>query len=244
MQKYKIQILGVGETKKKGSGEQTLNHNYVFLNSGIDKKVRAKGGVEIVMEGGYRQKVVEQEPINSRIIRVNTELEEAISLTQIYAPTQDSEEIKKEIFYNLLQQTVQKAREYARHVVVMEDWNARIGDQPETGCGTIGLYPSESIYKGNGDKMINFCIDNDILIGNMFFPHKKVHKITSEAERRGASSTIAYITYSKTMRYAVNDNMVYRSAELSREHKLLIIKLRLKPLKIRQEKPHTKIKIH
>jgi hypothetical protein len=96
---------------------------------------------------------------------------------------------------NLLQQTVDKAREYARHVIVKGDWNARIGDQIERGCGTTGLYPAESIYNGNGYKMINFCIDNDILIGNTFVPHKKVRKITFEAERRRASSTRDYITY-------------------------------------------------
>ena len=42
----------------------------------------------------------------------------------------------------------------------------------------------------------------------------------------------------------MNDLRVDGSAELSTQHKLLIIKLRLKPLKIRQEKPYTKIKIH
>jgi exonuclease III len=171
------------------------------------------------------------------------ELEEKISLIQIYAPTQDSEEIEKDIFYNLLQQMVEKAREYARHVVVMRDWNARIGDQIDRRCGTIAQYPAESIYNGNGDKIINVCIDNDILIGNTFLPHKKVQKITFEAERGGASSTIDYITYSQTVRYAVNDVRVYRSAELNTENKLLIIRLRLKPLKLRWKKPYTKIKI-
>jgi hypothetical protein len=217
----------------------------VFLYSGTDKKVRAKQkGVGIVMEQGYRQKVVEWEPVNSRIIRINMKLEQKIPLIQKYAPTQDSEEIETDIFYNLLQQTVLKPREYTRHVVVMGEWNAILGDQICRATGTIGLYPAQSIYNGNGDRMINFCIDNHILIGNMFFPHNKVHKVTSEAERTQASSTIDYNTFSKTMRYAVNDVRVDRSAQLSTHHKLPIIKLRLKPLKIRQEKPHTKIKIH
>ena len=57
MRKYKIQTFGVGKTKKKRSGEQTLNQSYVFLYSGTDKKVQVKQkGVGIVMGEGYRQK--------------------------------------------------------------------------------------------------------------------------------------------------------------------------------------------
>ena len=124
--------------------------------------------------------MVEWEPVNSRIITINMKLEYKIPLIQIYAPTQHSEEIGTEIFYNLLQQTVEKAT----HLVVMGDWNAILGDQTGRGCGTISLYPADSIYNGNGDRMINFCIHNDILIGNIFFPHNKVHEVTFQAERR------------------------------------------------------------
>jgi hypothetical protein len=92
LRKYEIQISEVSETKKKGSREQTPDHNYVFLYSGIDNRLRAKEGDGIVMEEGYRQNVVEWEPANSRIIRINMELEEKISLIKIYAPTQGSEE--------------------------------------------------------------------------------------------------------------------------------------------------------
>jgi hypothetical protein len=95
-------------------------------------------------------------PKNIKLTKYIREALRVNGLIQIYAPTQDSEDIEKEIFYNILQQTAEKAREYARHVVVMGDWNAPVGEQIERGCGTIGLYPAESIYNGNGDNMINF----------------------------------------------------------------------------------------
>ena len=33
----------------------------------------------------------------------------------------------------------------------------------------MGLYPAEAVLNGNREKMIDFCIDNDILIDNTFF---------------------------------------------------------------------------
>jgi len=49
MQKYKIEILGISETKMKRRGEMTLDKNYMLRYSGVDKKTRAKVGVGIII---------------------------------------------------------------------------------------------------------------------------------------------------------------------------------------------------
>ena len=54
---------------------------------------------------------------------------------------------------------------------------------------------------------------------------------------------IDYFTYTRSMRYAVNNVRVYRSAELSTEHRLLIMKLRLRPLKPRKDAPYERFKV-
>jgi len=49
IQKYKIEIPGISETQVKGTGEMTLDENYVLKYSGVDKKTRAKMGVGIII---------------------------------------------------------------------------------------------------------------------------------------------------------------------------------------------------
>ena len=89
----------------------------------------------------------------------------------------------------------------------------------------MGKHGGERNINDNGVSMIEFSIDNNLLIGNTWYPHKQIHKTTFVSETRGASSTIDYITYEKNARKMVKDVRVYRSAELSTEHKLLIAKI-------------------
>jgi hypothetical protein len=48
----------------------------------------------------------------------------------------------------------------------------------------MGRYGGESIRNTNGERLIDFCINNGLLIGNTFFSHNHIHKITFEGEGR------------------------------------------------------------
>ena len=122
-----------------------------------------------MITGRYRDRVVEWEPVSSRIIKVNLEMEEKISLIQVYAPTQDAEQFEKDLFYTQLQDTIDKVRDQTRHIVIMGDWNSRIGRNVERGHGSMRLHGGEKAINTNGERMIDFCIANDLLIGNTFF---------------------------------------------------------------------------
>ncbi|XP_014487631.1 PREDICTED: craniofacial development protein 2-like [Dinoponera quadriceps] len=111
MEKYKLAILGVSETKRKGSGQINLDKRHVMRYSGVSRNVRAKEGVAIIMSEAVENKVTGWEPISSRLISVDVELEESITLVQVYAPNSDMEEVDKEQFYVHLQKTIDKSRE-------------------------------------------------------------------------------------------------------------------------------------
>lgn len=85
MEKYKINVLGLSEVKKKGEGEIVLDKGVVFRYSGVSKGSRAKEGVGIVVDRETDKKVSNWKPITSRIIRVDLSLQEELSLIQVYA---------------------------------------------------------------------------------------------------------------------------------------------------------------
>ncbi|XP_039296210.1 craniofacial development protein 2-like [Nilaparvata lugens] len=169
LEKYKLKILGLSETKKKVRGEMAVDKGYSLLYSGVEMNSRAKEGVGIIFSGEYFKRIVSWNAVNSRIISANLDLEEKVSLIQIYAPTDDSAELERETFYLALQETVDKARQYAEHLIIMGDWNARVGNDITIGHGCLGKHGAESVLNGSGKRMLQFCIDNDLLVGNSFY---------------------------------------------------------------------------
>ena len=68
-----------------------------------------------------------------------------------------------------------------------------------------GKHGGEDTRNENGKKMLDFCITNNILIGNTFFPHKNIHKFTYKAGGTGITTIIDYITYTTETRYNILD---------------------------------------
>ncbi|XP_039291249.1 uncharacterized protein LOC120352957 [Nilaparvata lugens] len=237
MRKRKIQLMGLSEVKKKGSGSVELKDGYVMVYSGVVMQSRAKEGVGVVMTPEAFNKVSDWQAINSRIMTVDLDLELKVTYVQVYAPTEDSNVQDKEEFYLSLNAVLEGVCSRGRQVIVGGDMNARIGNDCEHSHGVMGPYAGEQIKNSNGERLLEFGVDNNLLIGNTWFNHKRIHQITFEAEGRAAKSIIDYFMYSAEMRRRVTDVKVIRGAELDTDHRLVVMDLRMKvPVKEREKR--------
>ena len=214
MKDHKMEILGLSEVKRKGNGMRRLQDGYILRYSGVGMDSRAKEGVGIITNERIETKVSGWEPINSRIMVVDLDLEINLSLIQVYAPTDDSDILDKEEFYVQLQKVMDKVISKGRRVIISGDLNGRTGQDKRMALGCMGKHGGERTLNENGRRVIEFCIGNQLLIGNSFFPHKKVHKITYEAEGSDAKSVIDYFLYPQDIRNSIMDVKVIRGAEL------------------------------
>ena len=80
MRKYKVDVLGVSETKRKGNGESVMEHGYILRYSGVPKNARATNGVGVLITEELDKKVNSWEPLSSRIIRVDIDVEENLTI--------------------------------------------------------------------------------------------------------------------------------------------------------------------
>ena len=55
----------------------------------------------------------------------------------------------------------------------MEDWNSRVGNNIKKGSRTMGEHGGETVINENGKRVIQFCKENNLKIGNTFFAHKR-----------------------------------------------------------------------
>jgi hypothetical protein len=110
----------------------------------------------------------------------------------------------------------------------MGDLNGRTGQDQRAGHGSLGSYGGERTRNTNGERLIDFCIDNGLLIGNTFFNHKQIHKITCEGEGRDVKSITDYILYPVELGYVFKDVKVIRSTELSTDHRQVVTDMRFR----------------
>ena len=125
----------------------------------------------------------------------------------------------------------------------MGDFNGRTGNNWVRSHGCMGKYGAEKVVNENGQRLIEFCIENQLVIGNSLFQHKTIHKITYEAEGREAKSIIDYFIYPQTLRFAFMDVKVIRGAEIGTDHRLLVAIIRIQRFRREKSKRYEKIQV-
>ena len=89
----------------------------------------------------------------------------SIIVIQVYALTSNAEEAEIEQFYEDLQDLLELTPK-KDILFIIGDWNAKVGSQETPGVtGKFGL----GIQNEAGQRLIEFCQENTLLIANTFF---------------------------------------------------------------------------
>ena len=92
-----------------------------------------------------------------------------ITVIQVYAPTSNAEEAEVERFYEDLQDLLELALN-KDVLFIIGDWNAKVGSQETPGVtGKFGL----GIWNEAGQRLIEFCKENSLVIANTVFQQNK-----------------------------------------------------------------------
>ena len=93
----------------------------------------------------------------------------SITVIQVYAPTSNAEEAEGEWFYEDLQDLLELTpKKYV--LFMLRDWNAKVGSQETPGVtGKFGL----EMQNEAGQRLIEFCQENALVIANTLFQHHK-----------------------------------------------------------------------
>ena len=92
-----------------------------------------------------------------------------ITVIQAYAPTSNAEEAEVKRFYEDLQDLLELTPK-KDVLFVIGDWDAKVGSQETPGVtGKFGL----GVQNEAGQRLIEFCQENALLIANTFFQQSK-----------------------------------------------------------------------
>ena len=150
-----------------------------------------------------------------------------LSVVAVYAPTNVQEE-ESSSFYLALQEGLNEVVKRDM-LIVMGDFNARVGTNANVWKGVIGRQGVPEVNE-NGLKLLSFCSVNNLVVTNTIFKHRDCHKFTwfHPGDSSKAGHVIDFILVNRKFRNSILDSRVYRGTHLQSDHRLVVAKIRVK----------------
>ncbi|CAF1413680.1 unnamed protein product [Adineta steineri] len=232
MDRIKMDILGIGELKWTGNGHFTSG-NYEVYYSGSENIRR--NGVALIVNKKLINSIIGYHTKNDRIISIRLQGKPTnLTIIQIYAPTTEAEESIIENFYMELQQLLDNVPKKDT-ILIIGDWNAKVGETE-----VPGIVEKFELGKRNeaGDRLIEFCQDNHMVITNTCFKQPKRRLYTWTTPNGQHRDQIDYILCNRRWKSSIKSVKTRPGADCGTDHELLLACFRIK-LKQHQKSTQT-----
>ena len=167
MARVNVDILGISKLKWTGMGEFNSDDHYIYY---CEQESFRRNGVAIMVNKRVQNAALGCYLKNDRMISVRFQGKPFnITVIQVYTPTSNAEEAEVERFYEDLQDLLELTRK-KDVLFIIGNWNAKVGSQETPGVtGKFGL----GIWNEAGQRLIEFCQENALVILNTLFQQHK-----------------------------------------------------------------------
>ena len=237
MKIYRLDILGVSECRWTGSGRQVSHDGSTILYSGHeDTHIR---GVALVISKQKANTLLEWEPISDRIMKARFNSKHCkLTIILCYAPTNESDKEDKEDWYEQLQQAAAKVPQHDM-LLIIGDMNAKVGYDNSNCERAMGKHGC-GVMNDNGERLVDYCLNNNYVIGGTIFAHRDIHKLTWKSPDGRTSNQIDHIIINGKWRRSLQDVRVCRGADIYSDHYLVTARVKLKLHKVVPESQRRK----
>jgi hypothetical protein len=225
LNRFRWDIVGLSETHWTGTDDK-MHGSIRILSCG--REDLHSSGVAIALNAAAQTALIEYNPVCDRIIaaRFKTSIGTLV-ICQIYAPTADSSEEDIDAFYTSLQ-TVLNSTKKSEIVVLMGDFNAKVGKSEGEVGGPVGRF-GYGKRNTRGERLVNFCAANGLYVTNTLFRQWKENRCwTWESPDGVTRNQIDFVIVNRKCRGSVLNSRAYPSADIGSDHQLLLANLRLK----------------
>ena len=96
-----------------------------------------------------------------------------------------------------------------------------------------------------GERLVDFCAGNGMVIEGTLFPHPTTHKLTWISPNGRDKNQIDHMAINGTWRRSLLDVRVRRGADVGSDHHLVIARIRMKPRRTdRQQTGHRRFDVN
>ena len=184
--------------------------------------------------------LISWKPVGERIItaRFNSNHIKT-TVIQAYAPTNVDSDANKDEFYEQLQSVYDEIPKHDT-VISMGDWNAKLGQQMPGEEGIVGKEVLPGERSDNGERFASSCAVNNMAVVTTQFKQKDIHKYTGTSPDGRTRNQIDHIAVNGKFRSSIINARVYRGADISSDHNLVICDMKLKLRKVIKTANRTK----
>ena len=214
-----IDLCCVQEVRWRGASARHIigkDSRYKFFWVGNNQ---GTSGVGVLLAEKWVDKVYDIKRVSDRIMLIKLLVGEVVlTVLSVYAPQTGLEESTKDAFYDSLQTVISELPDN-EIVIPCGDWNGHVGREA---AGYEGVHGGSGYGERNadGDRVLEFAVANDFVIGNTFFVKRDSHLITYQSGN--AKTQIDFILLRKRNLKMAKDIKVIPSEECVPQHKLLI----------------------
>ena len=225
--KANLSICGLQEVRRLNKSSALIKSDsgseYEVHWSGHTHK--RKHGVGIVIKVDPSVEIIEVTPIDARIITADVIIRGcSVKIVNCYAPTEDSTESAKNLFYRSLNKQLQSVKKKQK-VICIGDFNATTSAALSNTSLREGKIIDDLIVNDNGQRFHELFNSHKLSVLNTWFTHKICRRVTWHSPDGVTKKIYDFIMCSSWLRQYVSNCRVYNSFDFDSDHRLVIAKL-------------------